>query len=251
MTYRVAIADDEPLARRRLRALLAGDRELAVVSECRSGDETAEALANHALDIMFLDVLMPGLDGLSAVERIPPGHRPQFVLVTAHDRYAVRAFDAHAVDYLLKPYDDERFEIALDRAKAAVRHRAGDALHRAAAPLAPPPAEPGHLPVRGLRGTTLVAIESIDWVESADNYVQLHVGAEQHLLRTTLTELEQRLPASDFARVHRRAIVNLRRIRELQPIAHGDVRIVLTSGAAVVMSRRYRAALEDRLGFAL
>ncbi|HSS00122.1 MAG TPA: LytTR family DNA-binding domain-containing protein [Kofleriaceae bacterium] len=251
MTYRVAIADDEPLARRRLRKLLTADPELAVVAECRSGDETAQALASVALDIVFLDVLMPGLDGLSIVERIPPGQRPHVVLVTAHDRYAVRAFDAHAVDYLLKPYDDDRFGLALDRAKAAVRHRSGDALLRALATLAPPRAEPGHLAVRGLHGTTLVAIESIDWIESADNYVQLHLGDEQHLLRTTLTELDHRLPASSFARVHRRAIVNLKRIRELQPIAHGDVRLVLTTGAAIVMSRRYRAALERRLGVEL
>ena len=234
MTYRVAIADDEPLARRRLRALLDGDPELTIVAECRNGNEAAEAIGTASPEIMFLDVQMPGIDGLSLVERMPPGERPHLVLVTAHDRYAVRAFDVHAVDYLLKPYDDERFGVALDRAKAAVRQRSTQTL-----------------PVRGLRGTTLVAIDSIDWVESADNYVQLHVGAERHLLRMTMTELEKRLTDSELVRVHRRAIVNLRRVHEVQPTSHGDFRIVLHDGATVTMSRRYRDEVERRLGVTL
>ncbi|HEV7557232.1 MAG TPA: LytTR family DNA-binding domain-containing protein [Kofleriaceae bacterium] len=227
MTVRVAIADDEPLARRRLRSLLERDLDVAIVAECKNGNDTARAVESIRPDILFLDVLMPGLDGLSIVERIPASERPHVVLVTAHDRYAVRAFDVHAVDYLLKPYDDERFDVALDRAKAAVRQRRG---------------EPARIAVRGPRGTTLVDVDAIDWIESADNYVELHIGSERHLVRTTLTELANRLDPTAFVRVHRTAIVNLRRIREVHAAS-----LVLVGGESVPLSRRYRTAVESRI----
>lgn len=234
---RVAIADDEPLARRRLRGLLERDRELAIVAECRSGPQTVDALAGHRPELLFLDVVMPGRDGLAVLEQITPALRPHTVLVTAHDRFALRAFDLHAVDYLLKPYDDERFAVALARAKAAVRQRARTV-----------EAEP--LAIRGARGTTLVAIHAIDWIAAADNYVEVHVGPACHLLRSTLAELEARFAATSLVRVHRRAIVNLRRIRELRATASGDVQLVLHDGETVPLSRRYRAGVEHRLGIA-
>lgn len=225
---RVAFADDEPLARRRLRTRLERDPGLAIVAECKNGYEVSEILARMQLELLFLDVVMPGIDGLSIIERIPDHRRPSVVLVTAHDRYAMRAFDIHVVDYLLKPYDDDRFAVALARAKAAVPARASE-------PLA----------VRDRRGTTLLPIDSIDWVESADNYVEVHAGGDTHLVRITLAELEQRLPARDFARVHRRAIVNLRRVRAIQ--AEG---LVLDGDVAVRVGRRYRGVIEQRLGLA-
>jgi two-component system LytT family response regulator len=227
VTVRVAIADDEPLARRRLRTLLERDPEVAIVAECKNGNDAARAVESSRPDIVFLDVRMPGLDGLSIVERIPATERPHIVMVTAHDRYAVRAFDVHAVDYLLKPYDDDRFDVALDRAKAAVRQRRG---------------EPARIAVRGARGTILVDVDAIDWIESADNYVELHAGSERHLVRTTLTELASRLDPATFVRVHRTAIVNLRRVREIQAAS-----VVLVDGDTVPLSRRYRAALDSRL----
>jgi two-component system LytT family response regulator len=225
---RIAFADDEPLARRRLRARFERDPELAIVAECKNGYEISDVLARTQLDLLFLDILMPGIDGLSIIAQIPDHRRPSVVLVTAHDRYAVRAFDVHVVDYLLKPYDDDRFAVALARAKAAVPARA-----------------PERLAVRGRRGTTLLPIDSIDWVESADNYVEVHAGGDTHLVRITLAELEQRLPARDFARVHRRAIVNLRRVRAIHAAA-----LMLDGDVAVPVGRRYRGAIEQRLGLA-
>jgi two-component system LytT family response regulator len=228
---RVAIADDEPLARRRLRGLLERDRELAIVAECRNGPQTAEAVAAHRPEILLLDVVMPGGDGLAALEHVAPSLRPHTVLVTAHDRFALRAFELEAVDYLLKPYDDERFALALSRAKAAARQRTT-----------------GHLAIRGPRATTVVPIDAIDWIEAADNYVEVHAGAACHLLRATMAELETRSP--DLVRVHRRAIVNLRKIREIRPTASGDATLVLVDGTAIALSRRYRPAVERRLGLA-
>jgi two-component system LytT family response regulator len=250
---KVAIADDEPLARHRLRALLQRGPGVTVVAESRNGEELLAALASTHPDVVFLDVQMPGGDGLSIIERLPAGDRPQVVLVTAYDRYAVRAFDLDAVDYLLKPYDDERFGVALERARTAVLQRSGDAVVRALGLLdkVRGHATTEYLSVRGPRGTVLVAVESVDWIESADNYVQIYAGAERHLVRMTLAELERRLPASEFARVHRRAIVNIRRVRELRPSTHGDFHIVLRSGDVVPLSRRYRSALEKQLGIEL
>jgi two-component system LytT family response regulator len=231
---RVAIADDEPLARRRLRGLLERDPEVAVVAECRNGPETVDAVTTRRPELLFLDVVMPGRDGLGVLEHLAPAQRPHTVLVTAHDRFALRAFDLHAVDYLLKPYDDDRFAIALARAKTAARQRSASAVE--------------HLVIRGPRATALVAIDAIDWIEAADNYVEVHAGTACHLLRTTLTDLEARLAASPLVRVHRRAIVNVRKVRELRPTPHGDLRLVLDGGVAIPLGRRYRSAVEQRLG---
>ncbi len=226
MTLHVAIGDDESPARRRLRALLAPDREIAIAGECKTGREIGELIARCPLDIVFLDIEMPESDGLSVIEQIPAPRRPHVVLVTAHEQYAIRAFDVRVVDYVLKPYRDERFAVALERAKAAAR-----------SPICSP-----RLAVRDRATTTFIELGAIDWVESADNYVQLHTGGACHLLRKTLAELELQLPAADFARTHRRAIVNLHRVRELR-----RDRLVLANGIAIPLGRRYRAAIARRL----
>lgn len=250
---RAVLADDEPLARRRLRGVLAGQPDVEIAAECANGLEAVAAIERERPDVVFLDVRMPGLDGLGVLDRVPADLRPRVVFVTAYDRYAVRAFDLRAIDYVLKPYDDERLLAAVARARESMQ---------TAQPV-PELAEvvallknlnqpnPAPLAVRTRRGTVLVPVEELDWVEAEDNYVRLHVAGKSHLLRATLAEMEERLPVRAFLRVHRGAIVNLERVRELQPSTHGDFKIVLRDGALVPMSRRFRAQVEERLGVAL
>jgi two-component system LytT family response regulator len=245
---RVLIADDEPLARRRLRGALETDPDLEVVGECANGPETLAAIERSEPELVFLDVRMPGLDGLEVLDKLPPEQRPRVVFVTAYDRYAVRAFEMRAVDYVLKPYDDERLHAAVTRAKEALSGgtpEVGDLLEllRRLGQSAPSP-----IAVRTRRGIVLVPVEEIDWIEAEDNYVRLHVGAKSHLLRSTLADMESRLPPQRFLRVHRGAIVNVERMRELQPSTHGDFKILLRDGATVPMSRRFRSQVQERLG---
>ncbi|MEO8505546.1 MAG: LytTR family DNA-binding domain-containing protein [Acidobacteriota bacterium] len=254
-TLRAVLADDEPLARRRLQHALAADPDLIVAAECANGIETLAALEREQPDVLFLDVRMPGLDGLGVLDAIPIERRPRVVFVTAYDRYAVRAFELRAIDYVLKPYDDERLLAAVarvreafDGAEPAPASSLGDVitmLQRLHEPAPPPVA------VRTRRGTLLVPVDEIDWVEAEDNYVRLHVGGKSHLLRSTLSEMEERLPPRAFLRVHRGAIVNIERVRELQPSTHGDFKILLRDGAVVPMSRRFRTLVEQRLGVEL
>lgn len=253
-SLRAVLADDEPLARRRLRSVLAGQPDVEIVAECVNGLEVVAAVEREHPDVLFLDVRMPGLDGLGALDRIPAEQRPRVVFVTAYDRYAVHAFDLRAVDYVLKPYDDERLLAAVARARESLQPSPASqpapgevlALLRSLKPPRPVP-----LAVRTRRGTVLVPVEELDWIEAEDNYVRLHVAGKSHLLRATLSEMEERLPEEAFLRVHRGAIVNLDRVRELQPSTHGDFKIVLRDGALVPMSRRFRAQVEERLGVEL
>ena len=245
---RAVLADDEPLARERLRTLLATEPDVELVAECGDGVETAEAIALHRPDVLFLDVQMPERDGLRMLDELPPGIAPLVVFVTAYPEYAVRAFDAAAADYLLKPFDRERFGRTMARVRERLR---GEPQLRAELAtlleqLRPQPS--GHIPVRAGQRTELVKIENIDWIESAGNYVTLHVGAQEHLLRETLSELESRLSPRQFVRVHRTAIVNLDRIQSLVPTPHGDHRLILRDGRELTLSRTYRARLEQLLG---
>ena len=247
---RAVIADDEPLARERLRTLLAAEPDVELVAECGDGVETAEALALHRPDVLFLDVQMPERDGLRMLDELAPGIAPLVVFVTAYPEYAVRAFDAAAAtaDYLLKPFDRERFARTLARVRE--RLRGGPQLRAELTTLLEQlrPQPSGHIPVRAGQRTELVKIENIDWIESAGNYVTLHVDAQEHLLRETLSELESRLPPRQFVRVHRTAIVNLDRIQSLVPTPHGDHRLILRDGRELTLSRTYRARLEQLLG---
>jgi two-component system LytT family response regulator len=247
---RAVIADDEPLARERLRTLLAAEPDVDLVGECSDGVETAEALARHRPDVLFLDVQMPERDGFRLLDDLAPGVAPLVVFVTAYPEYAVRAFDAAAADYLLKPFDRERFARTMARVRERLRGepqlRAG--LAALLEQLRPQPSSLGHIPVRAGQRTVLVRIEEIDWIESAGNYVTLHVGAQEHLLRETLSELQSRLSPRQFVRVHRTAIVNLDRIQALVPTPHGDHRLILRDGRELTLSRTYRARLEQLLG---
>lgn len=245
MSLRVLIVDDEAVARRRVRRLLANEADVVVAGECGDGGSAVQAIARDAPDVVFLDVQMPELDGFEVVQSIASAERPWIVFVTAFDRYALRAFDVHAVDYLLKPFTRERFQLALARVRERRAQRHGDprlsamlrdlrSAHRYASRVA----------VRAGDRYVVVHWRDVDWIEAADNYVSLHVGAREFLLRDTLASIEQHLDPEQFVRIHRSAIVQLDRVVELRPATHGDVQVVLRNGVSLVMSRTWRDRVE-------
>jgi two-component system LytT family response regulator len=249
-SLRVIVVDDEPLARDLIRALLANHSDLAVVGEA-SGIDAAALIARTRPDLMFLDIQMPEVDGFRLLELVGADAVPAIVFVTAYDRYALRAFEVHALDYLLKPVDERRFATALERAKKSARaHRHGEVDARIAQLLADRAASRSRflVPVRGK--VVVVDAEQIDWIEAADYYVSLHVsspaGAVSHLLRETMDDLEKQLDQDKFVRVHRSAIVNLDRVREIHPLFRGDCTLVLADGARVKLSRSRRKHFEEK-----
>jgi two-component system LytT family response regulator len=245
--FRVVIADDEPPARAKVRRFLADDPEVAIVGEAESGPEAVALVERERPDLLFLDVQMPGADGFGVLAALPPEVLPRVVFVTAYDAYAIRAFDVHAVDYLLKPFDEERFQTALERAKAQLRKSEG-AEWEARLQRVLDEARPSSRPLERIlvrRGETahLLPVERVDWLEAEDNYVRLHSGGESYLVRGTLAAFEARLDPTRFARIHRSHIVHLDRIRTLHPWSHGDWLVTLHDGTELMLSRRYR----DRL----
>jgi two-component system, LytTR family, response regulator len=241
MILRTLVVDDEAPARRRIRRLLAAEPDVAVVGECGDGASAVSAIAATRPDLVFLDVQMPERDGFDVVKTLPPGGLPAILFVTAYDRYALRAFDVHAVDYLLKPFTGERFRTALARARERIASRAPDAaLAGLAADLRRQPAYLSRVPVRTGGRTVFVDLETVDWLEAADNYVRLHVQRREYLVRDTLAALEARLDPGRFARIHRSAIVRTDRITEVKPASHGDAEIVLRDGTRLAVSRTWR-----------
>jgi two-component system LytT family response regulator len=241
---RALIVDDEPLARTSIRLLLEEDGEVTVAGECSGGDAAA-LIARTRPDILFLDVQMPDVDGFTLLEQIGTEAVPAVVFVTAYDRYALRAFDVHAVDYLLKPFDDERFARALARAKALARdHRRGEANEQLAALLRDRAAAAQRFLVRVRDRSVVVRAEEIDWIEAADYYVTLHASGKAYLLREPIAELARTLDPNRFVRVHRSAIVNIDRVCEVHPLFRGDRTLVLTDGTRVRLSRARREAFE-------
>jgi two-component system, LytTR family, response regulator len=241
---RVLIVDDEPLARQVLRLLLAGDPEVEVVGECSGADGVA-TVARTQPDLLFLDVQMPEVDGFELLDQLAPAQAPTTVFVTAYADHALRAFEVHALDYLLKPIDDARFAGALARAKEHVRLRArGEADPRVSALIRERGRWARRFLVREREKTLVVRVEDIDWIEAADYYALLHLGGASHLLRETMSELEQRLNPEKFFRVHRSAIINLERVREIHPLFRGDCDLVLEGGTRVRLSRTRRAEFE-------
>lgn len=247
---RVLVVDDEPLVRRGIVALLAEEPGIEVVGEARNGTEALALIRGTTPDLVFLDVQMPGLDGLGVLAALEPEERPAVVFVTAFDQYAVRAFDLHAVDYLLKPFDDERFRTALGRVRGRLRgvELAGDraALSALLAELRGAPPGPDRLAVREQGQIVLVPVEEIDWIEAADNYVRLHRGRQYHLLRESLGRLEETLDRRRFARIHRSAIVNLARVKALEPVPGGEYDVILLDGRRLTLSRGYRDQFQER-----
>lgn len=240
---RTLIVDDERLARRRVRRLLSSFPDFDVVGECASGGEALEFLQNHPVDLLFLDVQMPGTDGFGVVENLRGERPPMVVFITAFDEYALRAFEVHAIDYLLKPFDPERFQKAVGHIRGVVNTRNGKESQKLQALIEevrqrPPSAS--RFAVKSTGRVFFVRQEDIDWVEAADNYVCLHVGNDTHLLRETMNSIETRLDTSRFARIHRSTIVNLDRIKELRPWFHGEYVVVLNHGTELTLSRSYR-----------
>lgn len=249
---RALVVDDQPLARERLVQLLRAAPDVEIVGVCATGLEAVASIGRDAPDVVFLDLQMPELDGLAVVERVGPSRMPLTVFVTAHDDYAVQAFEAEALDYLLKPFARPRFERALDRVRDAIVRRrdaaAAQALSQLVARLREPaPPATSRLVVKSGGRVSFVERDAIDWVEAHGNYCRLHVGAEAFLVRETMHALLGQLGAERFARVHRSAIVQLTRVRELRIAGGGDYDVVLASGDRVPVSRAYRDALQERL----
>jgi len=252
VNIRTLIVDDEPLARERLRKLLLKHSDIEIVGECGNGLEAIETVREKSPDLMFLDVQMPELDGFGVVEKLEPQEMPAIIFVTAHDKFALQAFDVHALDYLLKPFDSERFQKALDRARQRLRNQQGNELNRQIADLLADlrsgAKAPDRLAIKTSGRVIFLKIDEIDWVEAADNYVSLHVGNESHLHRETMSALESKLPADRFMRISRSTIVNVERIKELQPLFHGEYSVILRNGTRLTLSRSYRDKLQHLLG---
>jgi len=247
---RTLIVDDEPLARERLRALLAERPSFIVAGECGNGAEAVEALRDGGIELVFLDVQMPELDGFDVLQAIAPERWPAIVFVTAYDEYALRAFDVHALDYLLKPFDRARFERALGRAEHELRGRGGSRDAGLAALIENLRRErqrPQRLVVRSGGRIFFVNVAEIDWIEAAGNYVSVHVGGASHLLRDTMKHLEAQLTGARFARLHRSAMVNLDRVRELQQTDDGGWDVVLIDGTRLGAGRDAEAKLREAL----
>ena len=248
MIVRTLVVDDEAPARRRIRRLLASEDGMTVVGECGDGASAVALIESMRPDLVFLDVQMPERDGFEVVKAIPRTKLPAILFVTAYDQYALRAFDVHAVDYLLKPFTGERFRTALARARERIsRHGADAGLATLAATLRNRPDYLTRLPVRTGGRTVFVEMGAVDWLEAADNYVRLHVKQQEYLARETLGSLEARLDPERFVRIHRSVIVQLDRIAETRATSHGDAEIRLRDGNTLAVSRTWRDVLRERL----
>ena len=240
---RVLIVDDSALARKRLRDLLKLEPGVELAGEAANGIEAVQALERGGVDLVFLDVQMPELDGFGVVETLGAGRMPPVVFVTAFDQHAVRAFEVHAFDYLLKPFGVKRFREALEHARARLRQAGPDALQARLEDLLSAAKQPAFLErllIKGPDHMFFVAAEDVTHLESADNYVKVHTAGRTHLLRQTLQSLEAQLDPKAFVRIHRTCLVNQRCIEKLQPWFHGDVVVVLKDGTKLALSRNYR-----------
>jgi two-component system, LytTR family, response regulator len=255
---RTLIVDDEPLARRNLRVLLERDPQIEILDECRNGHEAVKAIKALSPDLIFLDIQMPEMDGFDVLARVGPEHIQAIIFVTAFDQYALKAFDVHALDYLLKPFDDERFARAMERAKAQISAQEINKLsNRLLALLEERESERKEssqqqnyrtrLMIKVSSRVMLLKVDEIDFIEADGNYAKLHVGRKTHLLREKMHELEGGLDPAKFVRIHRSVIVNLERIKELHPHFNGDYIVVLEDGRQLRLSRTRREHLEARL----
>lgn len=249
---RTLIVDDEPLARERVRLLLEEEPDLEIVGECGDGHEALQTIRKTSPDLVFLDIQMPELDGFGLLAQLDPARLPAIIFVTAFDQFALRAFEVHALDYLLKPFDSERLQAAVQRARQWIqRSKGGELDPRLSALLTDLKGAskvPNRLAVKSGGRVLLLKTEDIDWVEAADNYVNLHVGRESHLLRETMNALESRLAPERFLRISRSTLVNLDRIKELQPMFHGEYTVILHDGTRLTLSRSHREKLSLLLG---
>jgi two-component system, LytTR family, response regulator len=248
--YSVIIADDEPLARERLRGMLAARKECVLIAECRSGAAACEAILSHRPDIVLLDIKMPGLDGIEVAEAIAE-HHSAIIFVTAHNEFALRAFDVKALDYVLKPVDQRRFDLAIDRAEERQSRGNGQEI------------DPGLLDfleslraersyaakfvIRDAKGLYFVRAEDVEWADAQGNYVRLHAAGKTHMLRRSFSDFETSLDPRRFVRIHRSTIVNLEQVSRLASHGHGEYIITLRNGARLTTSRTYAAKLQSVL----
>lgn len=255
---RTLVVDDEPAARAAIRSLLANDGEVTLIGECADGRSALQAICDDAPDLLFLDVQMPEMDGFALLRALDPADLPVVVFVTAYDQYALRAFEVHALDYVLKPFTDERFGEALARAKEQVRQGQLGAIGRRVLALLEGLGRPSptlgegqylkRLVIKSGGRVTILAARDIDWIEADGDYVKIHAGRAWHLLRETMKRLELQFDPARFVRVHRSTIVNVERIKELQPYFRGEYVVVLHDGTKLKLSRGYKERLEAALG---
>lgn len=238
--FKALIVDDERLSRQRVRRLLAFEPEWDLIGECANGAEAVRMLENEEPDLVFLDVQMPEMDGFEVVRTFEQ-KQPLIIFTSAYDEYALRAFEVQAFDYLLKPFDRRRFRESLQRARTRLEQERSSVLERPATKSA------DRVAVRNNGRVVFLRVSDIDWIEASDNYVCLHIGKDTHVLRETMSELERRLDPALFIRVHRSAIVNLDRVKELQPWFRGDYRVVLNDGTELTLTKTHREKLEAQL----
>jgi two-component system LytT family response regulator len=249
---RALIVDDEPLARRRVRRLLAADPEVEVVGDCSNGREAIAAIDARSADLVFLDAQMPEVDGFQVLEALNGARVPLIIFVTAYDRYAIKAFEVNALDYLVKPFDRRRFQAAVERAKERLRgDTSGELERRALALLNQLETKANHvdrLVIKSGGRVLFLTTSAVDWIEAEGKYVRLHIGKESHLLREGIGSLEARLDPKQFLRIHRSTIVNLDRIKQLDPWFNGEYRVLLRDGTLLVLSRGFKRKLTDFFG---
>ena len=258
-TLSVMLADDEPLARGYLEDLLKAMPDIEVLGSFKNGSEVLKACRDNPPDVLILDIEMPVLTGFDVVKRLQADDMPSIIFATAYDNYAIDAFDLNAVDYLLKPFDRDRFGIAIERARTEFRSdpslkgrlisasRQIQKLADDAMPADLERADPGRLAVRDGRETELVTINEIDWVDAAGDYMCLHVGGKTHIMRSTMKELLAKLPERDFVRIHRSTIVNIRRVTSVSSLSKGEFRLQLGSETSLKVSRNYRKSIASLL----
>ena len=249
MKMRVLIADDEPWARKRIATLLKPEKDVEILKECAGGEEAIHAIIECAPDLVFLDVQMPEVDGFEVLDAIGPEHMPLVIFATAYDRYAIQAFDAQAIDYLLKPFDEERFRKALNRARRELEGKISSekSLAKLLESMRAERRYVRRLVAKSGGRVLFLKLADIDWLEATGNYVTLHSGKESHMLRTTMNSLELRLDPAQFARIHRSSIVNLDRVREMQPLFRGEQVLILKDGTRLSLGRAYRAKLLQQI----
>jgi two-component system LytT family response regulator len=257
---RTIIVDDEPLGRSRIAALLEDEDDIEIVAQCGDGAEALRVIGESQPQLLFLDIQIPGMTGFDLLRSLDRTNPPIVIFVTAHDEFAIQAFDVHALDYLLKPFDDERFYQALNRARthmhdhdaSALRHRLRDFLREANGDLGPQPSDRERrqltrIVVKDGDRILFLKVDDVDWIEAADYYAKIHVAGSTYMIRETLANLEAQLDPERFVRIHRSTIVNLDRVQEMQPWFHGAFVVMLVDGTELRLSRSRREHLQTRL----
>lgn len=249
---RALVVDDEPLAREMIREMLGADSDVEIVAECSNGREAVDAIKSLRPDLVFLDIQMPELGGFEVLASFEPESTPYVIFVTAYDQYAVRAFEVHAFDYLLKPFDNERFDTAWQRVKAQIKvDQSGERDQHILALLEELKSGPRHLErlvIKNGGRVFFLNVQDVYCIESEGNYVRVYDNQKGYLLRETISNLEEQLDPKQFRRIHRSAIVKIDRIKEMQPWFHGEYRIIMENGKELTLSRNYRANFQGAVG---